>query len=276
MAEFPIANALTLELEPVVAENLQRHLDTAEEWFAHDYVPFEQGENFAFLGGRDWEPSQQTLPQHVVDACEILQITKDNLAGYHRELVEHFILEWKWGRFIGRWTAEEHLHAIVMRNYLVVTRNFDPTANEDVRVDHVMNKGYRASSFTQIETLVFMALFERSFAVFCRRTAEQTEEPILKSLLNRIAVDEERHEVFFANLVRWCLQYDEAETVAAVARRAKELQAPGADIDAFAGKVANVDEAGIFGPEQLRQVISDEITAFGLDDREELREFICA
>ncbi|CAJ1580448.1 acyl-ACP desaturase [[Mycobacterium] wendilense] len=276
MAEFPVANALTLELEPVVAENLQRHLDTAEEWFAHDYVPFEQGENFAFLGGRDWDPSQQTLPQPVVDACEILQITKDNLAGYHRELVEHFILEWKWGRFIGRWTAEEHLHAIVMRNYLVVTRNFDPTANEDVRVDHVMNKGYRASSFTQIETLVFMAFFERSWAVFCRRTAEQTEEPVLKSLLERIAVDEERHELFFGNLVRWCLQYDEAETVAAVARRAKELQVPGADIDAFAGKVANVAEAGIFGPEQLRQVISDQITAFGLADRAELREFICA
>ena len=148
MAEFPVANTLTIELEPVVAENLQRHLDTAQEWFAHDYVPFDQGENFAFLGGRDWEPGQQTLPQTVVDALEVLLVTKDNLAAYHRELVEHFILEWKWGRFLGRWTAEEHLHAIALRNYLVVTRNFDPTANEDVRVDHVMNKGYRADRFT--------------------------------------------------------------------------------------------------------------------------------
>ena len=51
MAETPVANRLTIELEPVVAENLQRHLDTADEWFAHDYVPFDQGENFAFLGG---------------------------------------------------------------------------------------------------------------------------------------------------------------------------------------------------------------------------------
>ena len=275
MADFPIANALTLELEPVVAENLQRHLDTAEEWFAHDYVPFDQGENFAFLGGRDWEPSQQTLPQPVVDACEILQITKDNLAAYHRELVEHFILEWKWGRFIGRWTAEEHLHAIVLRNYLVVTRNFDPTANEDVRVEQVV-KGYRANSFTQIETLVFMAFFEKTFAVFCRRLAEQIEEPVLKSLIDRIALDEERHEPFFANLVRWCVRYDEAETIAAVARRAKGLQVPGAEIEPFGAKVANVAEAGIFGPEQLQRVISDEITAFGLADRDELREFICA
>ncbi|WP_412458133.1 acyl-ACP desaturase, partial [Mycolicibacterium monacense] len=67
-----------------------------------------------------------TLPKHVTDALEILLITKDNLAGYHRELVEHFILEEKWGRWIGRWTAEEHLHAVALRNYLVVTREVDP------------------------------------------------------------------------------------------------------------------------------------------------------
>ena len=49
MAQAPVANALTLELEPVVADNLARHLDTADEWYAHDYVPFDQGENFALL-----------------------------------------------------------------------------------------------------------------------------------------------------------------------------------------------------------------------------------
>ncbi|WP_099025632.1 acyl-ACP desaturase [Mycolicibacterium palauense] len=274
MAERIVANTLTLELEPVVAENLQRHLDTADPWFAHDYVPFDQGENFAFLGGQDWDPSQVSLPKPVVDALEIMLITKDNLAGYHRELVEHFILEWKWGRWLGRWTAEEHLHAIVLRNYLVVTRNFDPTANEDVRVDHVMNKGYRADWFTQIETLVQMAFLERSHGVFMRRLAEHIEDPTLRAMVEKIAADEERHEVFFANLVRWCLQYDEAETVRAVAARAAELQVPGADINAYPEKVATVAEAGIFGPDQLRQVISDEILAFGVDDRPELRQYV--
>jgi len=274
MAERIVANTLTIELESVVAENLERHLATADVWFGHDYVPWDQGENFAFLGGTDWDPSQVTLPQHVVDALEILLITKDNLAGYHRELVEHFILEWKWGRWLGRWTAEEHQHAIVLRNYLVVTRNFDPTANEDVRVDHVMNKGYRADQYSQIETLAFMALFERAHAVYCRRLAEQIEDPTLRSLIEKIAIDEERHELFFANLVRWCLQYDEEQTVAAVAARVADLTVPGADIDAYAAKRDNVAAAGIFGPEQLRQVISDEIIALSLDDRPELRQYV--
>jgi acyl-[acyl-carrier-protein] desaturase len=273
MAQKPVANALTLELEPVVLEELRRHLDTEDVWFAHDYVPFDQGENFAFLGGRDWDPSQVTLPKKITDACEILLITKDNLAGYHRELVEHFILEDKWGRWLGRWTAEEHLHAIALRNYLVVTREADPAANEDVRVEHVM-KGYRADSYTQIETLAFMALWERAHAVFCRNLEQQTDEPVLKALAGRIAQDEERHEQFFANLVGHLLTTARDETVTAIARRAAALDVVGGDIDTYEDKVATVAEGGIFDRDQLRTVIADRITAWGLADEPELQQFI--
>lgn len=273
MAEKPVANALILELEPVVAENLSRHLATEEPWYGHDYVPFDQGENFAFLGGKDWDPSQVTLPKPITDACEILLITKDNLAAHHREIVEHFILEEKWGRWIGRWTAEEHLHAIALRNYLVVTREIDPSANEDVRVAHVM-KGYRADRFSQIETLVFMTLFEREHAVFTRNLQAQVTEPTLKGLIGRIAADEERHEEFFGNLVAHCLATDtRAETVSAIARRAAELDVLGGDIEAYADKRATVAEAGIFDDAARRAVIADRIAAWGVAEEPELREF---
>lgn len=271
MAQKPVANALTLELEPVVADNLARYLDSADEWYAHDYVPFDQGRNFAFLGGDDWDPSQATLPTAIVDALEVLLITKDNLAGYHREIVFGFILEDKWGRWIGRWTAEEHLHAIALRNYLVVTREVDPTANEDVRVEHVM-KGYRAEGdgYTQIETLAFMALFERAHAVFCRNLEAQITEPVLKGLVGRIAKDEERHEQFFANLVAHCLETNRDETVAAIARRAAALGVVGGDIDAYQDKVALVAQVGIFDDAALRKVVADRIAAWGLTDEPSL------
>ena len=273
MAQKPVANAVTLELEPVVAENLSRHLDTEEAWYAHDYVPFEQGENFAFLGGTDWDPSQASLPRHITDAMEILLIGKDNLAGYHRELVEHFILDKKWGRWLGRWTAEEHLHAVALRNYLVVTREIDPTANEDVRVEHVM-KGYRANTYSQLETLAFMAMWERSHAVFCRNLAAQIDEPVLRDLVGKIAGDEERHEEFFANLVAHCLEFDRDETVAAIARRAAGLEVIGADIDAYADKRAAVAAAGIFDDESLRRVVSDRVSAWGLSAEPQLSQLV--
>lgn len=272
MAQKPVANALILELEPVVERELNRHLDTQEAWYAHDYVPFDQGENFAFLGGKDWDESQTSLPRHITDAIEILLIIKDNVAGYHREFVEHFLLEKKWGRWMGRWTAEEHLHAIALRNYLVVTREVDPTANEDVRVEHVM-KGYRADTLSQIETLVFMAFFERSHAVYTRNLQALIEEPLLNALVSRIARDEERHEEFFANLVAHCLTYERDETIAAIASRAAELAVVGADIDAYADKRKAVADAGIFDEAKLRTVISDRIRAWGVADEPALVQF---
>ncbi|CDO90482.1 acyl-ACP desaturase [Mycobacterium triplex] len=273
MATKPVANALTLELEPVVEAEMDRHLSTDDIWFAHDYVPFDRGENFAFLGGRDWDPSSMTLPRAFTDACEILLLLKDDLAAHHRELVEHFILEDWWGRWLGRWTAEEHLHAIALREYLVVTREVDPTANEEARIEYLM-QGYRADHYTQVETLVYMALTERTHAVFCRNLAAQLEEPILAGLIDRIARDEVRHELLFSNLVAHCLKVTREETIGAIAKRAAELQVVGADIRAYQDKVQNVAAAGIFGPAELRQAIADRITAWGVADEPELRQFV--
>jgi acyl-[acyl-carrier-protein] desaturase len=256
MAQRPVANALILELAPIVEANMDRHLSTEEMWFAHDYVPFDRGENFAFLGGRDWDPSSMTLPRAFTDACEILLLLKDDLASHHRELVEHFILEEWWGRWLGRWTAEEHLHAIALRQYLVVTREVDPTANEEARVKYLM-QGYRADTYTQVETLVYMAFTERTHAVLGRNLAARLEEPILAGLIDRIARDEARHEEFFSNLVAHCLEYSRDET-----------------INTYQDKVQNVAAAGIFGPAELRQAISDRITAWGVADEPQLRQFV--
>ena len=273
MAQKPVLTPLMAELESVVEENWDRHLAVAKLWCAHDFVPFDRGENFKMLGGRDWDPSQAKLPQHITDALEVLLITKDNLSAYHREFVEHFILEEAWGHWIGRWTAEENLHAIVIREYLVVTRDIDPVANEMVRVEHVM-KGYRGDHLSRIETLVFMALREHTHAVFCRRLAGQTDDPTLRAMIETIATDEERHEQYFANLVSACLRIEPDETVAAVASRAAETHVVGADIDAYQDKVANIAAAGIFDENVLRECVSDSITQWGLAGRDEVRGFV--
>ena len=276
MAQKPVANALTLELEPVVADNLSRFLQTADEWYAHDYVPFDQGRNFAFLGGQDWDPSQVTLPAVVTEAVEVLLITKDNLAGYHREVVEHFILEDKWGRWIGRWTAEENLHAIALREYMLVTRNFDPVADEQVRVNHVM-RGYRASNYTQIETLVFMALYERAHAVYARNLEAKIDEPVLKRLVGRIAADEERHAEFFSNLVMHCVEHHRDSTISAIARRSISVPVVGGDILEYReNKLRTVADAGIFNEELAAKVLVDAISGWGLADEPLLKKRIAA
>ena len=187
-------------------------------------MPFDQGENFAFLGGKDWDPSQVTLPKHVTDALEILLITKDNLAGYHRELVEHFILEDKWGRWIGRWTAEEHLHAIALRNYLVVTREIDP-GRQRGRARRARDEGLpRRHLQPARDAGLHGVLRTRPRRVLPQPAGADRPSRRSKALVGRIASDEERHEEFFANIVAHCLTYSRDETIAAIAaprRRAR-------------------------------------------------------
>lgn len=119
-----------------------------------------------------------------------------------------------------------------------------------------------------------MAFTERSHAVFCENLSAKLEEPILSGLVDRISRDERRHELFFSNLVAHCLEYTRDETIAAIAARAAELQVPGADIDAYQDKLRNVAEAGVFTENDLRQVISDRIRAWGVADEPALKPFV--
>jgi acyl-[acyl-carrier-protein] desaturase len=135
-------------------------------------------------------------------------------------------------------------------------------------------KGYRADTYSQVETLVYMALTERTQAVFCRNLAARIEEPVLAGLIDRIARDETRHEEIFASLVAHCLEYTRDETIAAIAARSADLQLVGADIDAYQDKVQNVADAGIFGPADLRQAISERITEWGVAGEPALKQFV--
>jgi acyl-[acyl-carrier-protein] desaturase len=135
-------------------------------------------------------------------------------------------------------------------------------------------KGYRADTYSQIETLVVMAFFERAHAVYCRNLQAQIEEPILAAMVGRIALDEERHEEFFSNLVAHCLTYARDETIAAIANRAAALETIGADIEAYQDKVQLVAETGIFDDAAFKKVISDRITAWGVDEHPDLQQFV--
>ena len=52
---------LLRELAPVAEDNVNRHLKIAKNWNPHDYVPWDEGRNFAALGGVDYDPEQSQL-----------------------------------------------------------------------------------------------------------------------------------------------------------------------------------------------------------------------
>ncbi len=80
------------ELEPVVAKELDRHLNIAKEWMPHEYVPWTEGMNFAgvFEDGVPWDVSQSKVSETARTALVVNLLTEDNLPSYHREIYQSF------------------------------------------------------------------------------------------------------------------------------------------------------------------------------------------
>ncbi|EIV43963.1 acyl-ACP desaturase, partial [Mycobacteroides abscessus] len=94
------------ELEPVVEENVHRHLGVTKDWNPHDYVPWSEGKNYKALGGQDWDPEQSKLSEVAKIAMITNLLTEDNLPSYHREIAMNFTMDGPWGTWVNRWTAE--------------------------------------------------------------------------------------------------------------------------------------------------------------------------
>ncbi|MEU1208827.1 acyl-ACP desaturase [Nocardia sp. NPDC005825] len=192
---------LLTELEPVVGQNIDRHLAIAKEWNPHDYIPWDEGYNFAAMGGTDWEPGQSRLSEVAKVAMITNLLTEDNLPSYHRTIAENFSMDGAWGTWVGRWTAEENRHGIAMRDYLVVTRAVDPVALEHDRMVH-MTRGVNAPEgfggvMDQVAYVTFQELATR---VSHRSTGRVCEDPVCDRLLARIAADENLHMIFYRNV----------------------------------------------------------------------------
>ncbi|WP_067892979.1 acyl-ACP desaturase [Nocardia vaccinii] len=236
-----------------VEENLRRHIATADGWQPHDHVPWDDGRNFAFLGGTDWEPGQSELGEVAKLALTIGVLIADNLPSYHRELGKHLRIG-PWWRWVGRWTAEENRHAIMLRNYLMVTRAVDPVELERMRMSH-MTTGFRRPALHLPDVLAVSAFEERAAAIRHRNTAALGENPIVTAMSDRIAADDELQSEFFADLVAAALDRAPDQTARAIADRVADFAVPEITLADGRSSTAILAEAGIYDPAREPELV---------------------
>ena len=245
MSRTPREAALLTELEPVVAENLDRHLGLAQEWHPHDYVPWSQGRDFAFLGGEDWSPEQSRLDETAKAAMFTNLLTEDNLPSYHREIDRAFGRDSAWGTWVNRWTAEEGRHAFCIRDYLLVTRGVDPVELERARME-TMETGYEAMDKSLLNVCAYVSFQELATRISHRNTGRYTAEPIAEKLLSRVAKDENLHMIFYRNLVTAALELTPSQTMRAITEEVIGFEMPGSVIPGFSRKAVQMAKAGIY------------------------------
>lgn len=237
--------AVLHELEPVVAQNLDRHLALSREWFPHDYVPWSRGRDFAFLGGEDWQPEDSPLDPVAKTALTVNLLTEDNLPSYHREIATRFSRDGAWGTWIGQWTAEEGRHSIALRDYLVVTRGVDPVALERLRMEHTV-AGYDAGDRSALSVLAYVSFQELATRVSHRNTGRASGCPLADQLLARIAADENLHMVFYRNLMAAALDIAPDDAMAAIRGEVINFAMPGLGMTDFAKNALTIAKAGIY------------------------------
>jgi acyl-[acyl-carrier-protein] desaturase len=275
---------LLADLRPVVGSSLDRHMKTATEWFPHEFVPYEEGRSFL---EEPWAPSDSRLDDVAQTALEINLLTEDNLPYYHLAIWETFGGDGPWAEWIRRWTAEEGRHAIVLRDYLTVTRGIDPMALERGRMDQVSRGYYFDDQMSPLDGLVYTTLQELATRISHRNTGTFTEDPVIEKLTARIAVDENLHYVFYRDVASAAIEMDPSAMVLAMRRQVLGFQMPGLELPAFRKKAITIAKAGIYDlrihhdqvlvPVLYRKWKLDELT--GLSDeaeraRDEIRDFL--
>ncbi|GAA5080540.1 acyl-ACP desaturase [Nocardia iowensis] len=243
------------ELEPVAEQNLNRHLALAKDWHPHDYIPWDQGRNFAAMGGQDWAPEQSKLSEVAKIAMITNLLTEDNLPSYHREISENFSTDGAWRTWVGRWTAEENRHGIVMRDYLVVTRGVDPVALEEARMIHMTNGAHSPDNWGGfLENVAYVTFQELATRVSHRNTGRVCNDPVADRMLQRIAADENLHMIFYRTLCGAGLDLAPDQAMMAITKILTHFVMPGAGMPNFRRNSVMMAKHGIY---DLRQHLED-------------------
>ena len=237
------SHPLVTELEPTVAELLERHLQQNKEWFPHQLVPWDRGRNFT--ADWEWTPEETTLPEQVRSALFVNLLTEDNLPYYFRTIEQMFGRDSVWGEWVRRWTAEEGRHSIVIRDYLTVSRTIDPVALERARMAQVQC-GEVPEPDSPHDGMVYVALQELATRIAHHNTGKLIDDPVGYEVMKRVASDENRHYLFYRDLTSAAIEIDPSPMVIAIERQVREFEMPGTGIMDFAHHARAISRAGIY------------------------------
>lgn len=230
-------------LAPVAARLLDRHLSMAKEWFPHELVPWHVGRSFE--QGEEWNPDDFPLPDAVRSALIVNVLTEDNLPCYFHAMQTLYETSEVWSDWNHRWTAEEHRHSIVLRDWLTVTRAVDPIRLERARMAQV-SSGFGGASRGVVDGLVYVTLQELATRIAHRNTGRLVGDGPAERIAARVAADENLHYLFYRDLGAALAEIDPSGLVVAAAAEVRGFEMPGRGIPGFSAHAAAIAGAGIY------------------------------
>ena len=252
---------LTLSIKSKVKELYDYHIANSKKWYPHLVVPWGAGHDYV---EKEWKEEQAGLKKEVRIALETNLLTEDNLPYYHAELARYLSDDPIWGVWNRRWTAEEGKHAAAIRDYLYLTRNFDPVEMEDNR-QLIMESGF-TRPFDPISIFVYTTVQELATRVAHINTGRAADEPVIKALLTHVSNDENFHFIFYRGVVKAMLEQAPELVLPSVVEQIHAFAMPGSSLPDFKQRMDIIADLEIYGPAQHRdQVIKPLLKSWEID-----------
>ena len=260
---------LLTEAAPDVERLYNRHLEAPRLWFPHEQIDWGQGESF---NERPWNASDYLVNDGVRSSIYVNLLTEDNLPYYTHTLLSHApkghpILDWN-----HQWTMEENRHAMVMRDWVHISRCIDPTLLEEGRRVQ-MKKGEVPEPETFADLICYVSFQERATQIAHRNTGAHLpkDDKIGRNVLALIAGDETKHYLFYRDLALAAFAIDPSTMMIAAAKQVSAFAMPGTGIPNFTRHAVRIAREGIYGLGQyLRDVLGPVLALWDVSHLENL------
>ena len=245
------------EIAPDVERLYNRHLEAPRLWFPHEQIDWGQGESFAT---RPWSESDYPLSAGVRSAIYVNLLTEDNLPYYTHSLLAHAptghpIRDWN-----HQWTMEENRHAMVMRDWVHISRCINPTLLEEGRRVQ-MGKGEVPEPETIADLITYVSFQERATQIAHRNTGAHLpkDDKIGRNVLALVAGDETKHYLFYRDLALAAFAIDPSTMMIAAAKQVSAFAMPGTGIPSFTRHAVRIAKEGIYGLKQYLKDVLDPV-----------------
>jgi acyl-[acyl-carrier-protein] desaturase len=245
------------EIAPDVERLYNRHLEAPRLWFPHEQINWGSGEDF---NERPWSPEDYPLADGVRSSIYVNLLTEDNLPYYTHTLLSHApeshpIRDWN-----HQWTMEENRHAMVMRDWVHISRCIDPTLLEEGRRVQ-MSTGKVPEPETFADLICYVSFQERATQIAHRNTGAHLpkDDKMGRNVLALVAGDETKHYLFYRDLALAGFAIDPSSMMIATAKQVSAFAMPGTGIPNFTRHAVRIAREGIYGLGQFLRDVLDPV-----------------
>jgi acyl-[acyl-carrier-protein] desaturase len=132
-----------------------------------------------------------------------------------------------------------------MRDYITVSGLLDPKELEDGRMAQVSGAMVPEPE-SAADGMCYVAVQELATRLSHRNTGTMLNDKVGYDVMMRLSADENRHHLFYRDLVSKLFEMDPSTAMQALTRQVKNFSMPGLGIPGFVGHARAIAKAGIY------------------------------